>query len=142
MRHFLRRYPRLTVKRAVILTFLIFVAACDSGTVPTPTTAPPGPTTTTTIVNDSCERLAGDMAGWLEVLIEVLDDTPAQVVADPEEWPEALVALQQQGGPLDARGVALECDPGALQAEAFQLADLDPDSATSRYLMRLLGLDE
>lgn len=130
------------VKRAVIL--IVFVlAACDSGTtVPTPTTAPPGPTTTTTIVNDTCDRLAEDMAEWLEVLIEVLDATPAQVVADPEVWPEALVALQQQGGALDARGAALECDPGALQAKAFRQADLDPDSATARYLMGLLGLTE
>jgi hypothetical protein len=129
------------VKRVALL-LVVLVAACDSGTVPTPTTAPPGPTTTTTIVNDTCDRLASDMAVWLEMLIEVLDDTPAQVVADPEAWPEALVALQQQGGPLDARGAAMECDPGALQAEAFRLADLDPDSATSRYLMGLLGLDE
>jgi hypothetical protein len=129
------------MKRAT-LGIIVLLVACDSGTIPTPTTAPPGPTTTTTIVNDTCDRLAGDMAGWLEVLIEVLDDTPAQVVADPEVWPEALVALQQQGGPLDARRAALDCDPGALQADAFRRADLDPDSATSRYLMELFGLDE
>jgi hypothetical protein len=29
-----------------------------------------------------------------------------------------------------------------LQADAFRRADLDPDSATSRYLMELFGLDE
>ena len=128
------------VKRAVVL-IVFALAACDSGTV-APTTAPPGPTTTTTIVNDTCDRLAEDMAVWLEVLIEVLDETPAQVVANPEVWPEPLVALQQQGEPLDARGAALDCDPGALQAEAFRRADLDPDSATSRYLMGLLGLGQ
>jgi hypothetical protein len=129
------------VQRAVILIILV-LAACDSGTVVTPTTAPPGPTTTTTIVGDTCDRLAEDMAAWFEILIEVIDETPAAVVADPEAWPEPMVALHQQGGALDARAVALVCDPGALQAEAFRRADLDPDSPASRYLMGLLGLTE
>jgi len=126
------------VKRAVILLALALVA-CDSST-PTPTTAPPGPTTTTTIQNDTCERLAADMADWLEVFIEVLDQTSAQDVADPERWPEPVVAMFQEGDALDARGAALECDPGALQADAFRRASLDPDSELARYLMGLLGL--
>jgi hypothetical protein len=93
-------------------------------------------------VGDTCDRLAEDMAGWFEVLIEVLDETPARTVADPEAWPEPLVALHQQGDALDARAVALVCEPGALQAEAFRRADLDPDSAVSRYLIGLLGMTE
>jgi hypothetical protein len=36
----------------------------------------------------------------------------------------------------------MECELGTLQAEAFRRADLDPDSAVSRYLMRLLGMAE
>jgi hypothetical protein len=129
------------VKRVALL-LVVLVAACDSGTITPPTTAPPGPTTTTTIVDDTCDRLAEDMAGWFEILIEVLDDTPAATVADPETWPEPLVALHQQGDALDARAVALECELGALQAEAFRRADLDPDSAVSRYLIGLLGMEE
>jgi len=82
------------------------------------------------------------MAAWFEILIEVLDEIPARTVADPETWPEPLVALHQQGDALDARATALECELGALQAEAFRRADLDPDSAVSRYLMGLLGMAE
>jgi hypothetical protein len=132
------------VKRPVrILAFaLVLVVACDSPTIPAPTTAPPGPTTTTTIVDDTCERLAEDLATWFEILIEVLDETPAETVADPDGWPEPLVALHQQTDALDARATALECELGTLQAEAFRRADLDPDSAVSRYLMRLLGMAE
>jgi len=128
------------VKRAAILLALILVA-CDSPT-PTPTTAPPGPTTTTTIENDTCARLAADMADWFELLVEVLDQTSARDLADRERWPEPVVALYQQSDSLDARGAALECDPGALQADAFRRASLDPDTPLAKYLMGLLGLEE
>ena len=128
------------MKRAVIVLALALVA-CDSPT-PTPTTAPPGPTTTTTIQNDTCQRLAADMADWLEVFIEVLDQTSARDLADQERWPEPVVAMFQEGDSLDARGAALECDPGALQADAFRRASLDPDRELARYLMGVLGLEE
>lgn len=128
------------MKRAAFFLVLTLVA-CDSPP-PTPTTAPPGPTTTTTLENDTCARLAADMADWFEILIEVLDETSAQDLADPERWPEPIVALQQEGDSLDARGAALECDPGGLQADAFRRASLDPDSELARYLMGLLGLSE
>lgn len=129
------------MKRAAILIALVLVA-CDSPTPAPPTTAPPGPTTTTTLENDTCARLAADMADWFEILIEVLDEMNARDLADPERWPEPIVALQQEGDSLDARGAALECDPGALQADAFRRASLDPDSELARYLMGLLGLLE
>lgn len=129
------------MKRAAILIVLVLVA-CDSPTPAPPTTAPPGPTTTTTLENDTCARLAADMADWFEILIEVLDEMDARDLADPERWPEPIVALQQEGDSLDARGAALECDPGALQADAFRRASLDPDSELARYLMGLLGLLE
>lgn len=129
------------MKRAAILIVLMLVA-CDSPTPTPPTTAPPGPTTTTTLENDTCARLAADMADWFEILIEVLDEASAQDIADPERWPEPIVALFQEGDSLDARGAALECDPGALQADAFRRASLDPDSELARYLMGLLGLND
>ncbi|HSM01505.1 MAG TPA: hypothetical protein VK960_03550 [Acidimicrobiia bacterium] len=129
------------MKRAAILIALVIVG-CDSPTPAPPTTAPPGPTTTTTIEDDTCARLAADMADWFEILIEVLDEMDARDLADPERWPEPIVALQQEGDSLDARGAALECDPGALQADAFRRASLDPDSELARYLMGLLGLIE
>jgi len=127
------------VKRAV-LVLVVLLAACDSGTA-IPTTAA-GPTTTTTIENDTCERLAADTADYLEVVIEVLDLTRATELADPERWTEALVAIQQQGAQLDARAEIMECDLVELQAAAFRRARLDPDSPLSHYLLRLWGLEE
>lgn len=118
--------------------FLV-VAACDSGTA-TPTTSPPGvPTTTTTIEDDTCGRLAADTATYLETLIEVLDQVTLDEARDPSAWPEALIALEQQGHDLDARAAEMRCDPGQVQTAAFLAADLDPDSDLARYLLALMG---
>jgi len=127
------------VKR-LLPALAIVLAACSSAA-PAPTTAPPGPTTTTTIFRDTCERLAQDAADYLEVVVQVLDDTPTDVFTDPEQWPEALVALQQQGADLDTRAQAMECDPAAIQEAAFAGAQIDPKSALGVYLADLLGID-
>ena len=115
------------------------LAACTSAA-PAPTTAPPGPTTTTTIVNDTCSLLAQDAASYLEVVIRVLDETTTDVFVDPTQWPEALVALQQQGQDLDTRAAAMRCDRGAMQAAVFALVEIDPNSALARRLAELLGV--
>ena len=118
----------------------VLVAACDSGTV-SPTTSPPGvPTTTTTIENDSCRRLAADTAEYLETLIEVLDDVTVEQARSRDTWPEALFAMEIQGKSLDARSEEMRCDPAEIQSAAFGLAQLDPDSDLARYLLQLMGL--
>lgn len=123
---------------AFVLVALV-LAACDSGPA-TPTTAPPGqPTTTTTIQNDTCARLAEDTARYLETVVEVLDDLSLDEVRDPSAWPEPMVALQQQGDDLDARAEAMRCDRAEIQTAAFAIARLDPDSGLADYLLVLLG---
>lgn len=129
----------LSVKRIVPVLALV-LTACQSAA-PTPTTAPPGPTTTTTIVNDTCARLAEDAADYLELVIQVLDDTPTEVFVDESQWTEALVALEQQGADLDIRAEAMRCDRAELQAAAFGLAKVDPQGALGRHLAEVLGLD-
>ena len=120
-----------------ILTSVLVLAACDSGTV-SPTTAPPG-VTTTTIENDTCARLARDTATYLETLIEVLDQVTLDEIRDREAWPESLQAMEQQGKDLDSRAEDMRCDRGEVQTAAFLAADLDPDSDLGRYLLDLMG---
>ena len=122
------RYPRepCTPRLAIAVLFLL-LASCDSGT-STPTTADPNiPSTTTTIENDTCGRLAVDAARYLESVIEVLDQSTLAETRDRELWQEGLVALEQQGW-IWMRATAMRCDPGQVQAAAFFAADLDPDS--------------
>jgi hypothetical protein len=126
------RFALLTVVMALL------AVACDNGPA-SPTTAPPGPTTTTTIVNDTCGSLAQDTADYLESVIEVLDQVTLAEARDREAWPEGMVALEQQGKDLDARAAAMRCDPGQVQTAAFLAANLDPDSDLAHYLLALLG---
>ena len=79
------------------------------------------------------------MADYLESLMEVLDQTTLDEIRDRDSWPEALVALKQQGSDLDARSAAMRCDPAAVQAAAFDAARLDPESDLALYLLDLLG---
>jgi len=128
-----RRLPILAVAAVIV------IAACDTGPA-IPTTADPGtPSTTTTIENDTCGRLAADTARYLESLVEVLDEVTLEEIRDREQWPEGLVALEQQGKDLDARAGAMRCDPAEVQTAAFLVADLDPDSDLARYLLALMG---
>ena len=122
-----------------VLVLAVLLTACDSSPA-IPTTAPPDrPSTTTTIDNDTCGRVAQDTARYLETVILVLDRVTLDEVRDRDAWPEALIALQQQGEDLDTRADALRCDPADLQATAFQLARLDAESDLARYLLELLG---
>jgi len=136
------RFTLTRVKpRFALLAALVVVMAmgCDSGT-STPTTSPPGvPTTTTTIENDTCGRLAQDTARYLEVVVEVLDEATLAETADPALWPEGLLALEQQGKDLDARSEKMRCDRAEVQTAAFLAADLDADSELAHYLLQLLG---
>lgn len=125
------------LRRTLLVASLTFaLAACDSGTV-SPTTSLPG--TSTTIENDTCVRLAGDMARYLETLIEVLDGVTLAEIRDRAEWPEALLAMEEQGRVLDDRAEEMRCDVGEIQTAAFLAADLDPDSDLARYLLTLMG---
>lgn len=125
-----RRLPLL------ILALVLTVAACDSSTPSIPTTAP-GSTTSTTIEDDTCARLAQDTAKYLETVVEVLDIVTLDELRDREAWPEALIALEQQGEDLDIRSDAMRCDRAEVQATAFRIARLDPDSDLARYLLDL-----
>lgn len=129
--------------RRVLLAFALFLVVACEPSQPTLTTAPPGvPTTTTTIVRDNCDRLAADAAAHLDTVVRVLDTTPLESFRDPGEWPEAIVALKQQGEDLDRRMDALGCDPAEVQARAFSRVRVRPDSGLSRLLIELLGLAE
>ena len=125
--------------RLAIAVLFLLLAACDSGT-STPTTADPNiPSTTTTIENDTCGRLAVDTARYLESVVEVLDESTLAETRDRELCQEGLVALEQQGVDLDAGSTAMRCDPGQVQAAAFFAADLDPDSDLAALSPRRLG---
>lgn len=124
-------------RQVAVAALVLVVAACDSGAV-SPTTAPPG-VTSTTIENDTCTRLARDTAEYLETLVEVLDQVTLEETRDREAWPEALQAMEQQGKDLDSRADEMRCDPGEVQTAAFLAADLDPDSDLARYLLTLMG---
>lgn len=134
------RYARGAVHRIIPVVFVAtLLAACNSSPA-IPTTAPPdAPSTTTTIDNDTCGRVAQDSARYLETLIVVLDRVTLAETRDRDAWPEALIALEQQGEDLDARTDALRCDPADIQATAFHLARLEPRSDLGRYLLELLG---
>lgn len=117
----------------------VVVAGCDSGPA-TPTTAPPGvSTTSTTIESDTCSRLAADTARYLTAVIEVLDRVTLDEARHRETWSEGMLALEQQGKDLDLRSAAMRCDRGEVQTAAFLGADLDPDSDLARYLLALMG---
>lgn len=127
------------MRRSLVLLGLLWIAACDSAQ-PLPTTSPPDqPSTTTTIVSDTCEELAKDTADYLDLVLRVLDDTTVDELRDPGQWSEALIAVQQQGHDLDLRAEAMRCDRGLLQERAFYLADLDPEGPLGAFLLDLLG---
>ena len=130
--------PEAHRSRRLVLTALLTLAlaSCDSGTV-SPTTSLPG--TSTTIENDTCARLAADTARYLETLIEVLDEVTLDQTRDRAQWPEALLAMEEQGKDLDSRAEEMRCDIGEIQTAAFLAADLDPDSDLARYLLALMG---
>jgi hypothetical protein len=119
---------------------LLVLAGCDPST-PTLTTMDPSGTTTT-LADDTCDRIATDTARYLELVVAVLDETPLDEFRDREAWTEPLFALEEQGEILDARADRLQCDPARVQAEAFAQARLDPQSGLSTYLLELLGLME
>jgi hypothetical protein len=128
------------VRRSLLLLAVLAVAACDSSTPAPPTTADPAlPTTTTTIPGDTCEDLAVDMAEFLDVMISVLNETSIAEFRDRTAWPEAVVALEQQGHDLDARSQTMECDLAQLQEGAFFGSDLDGEGPLSDMLLELLG---
>lgn len=98
----------------------------------------PSSTTTTTIENDTCERVAADTVRYLDDLVDELDDTRLREFTDRGGWPEGLVELERAGRDLDIRVRALRCDPAEIQQRAFAEADLDPDGPLSERLLELL----
>jgi hypothetical protein len=117
----------------------VLAAGCTPST-PTLTTAQPG-APTTTIPRDSCDRLVDDAIRYFELVVEVLDDTALADFRDRGAWPEALVAIQQQGEDLDTRAEAMGCDAATVQSRVFAGARPRPDSGLARYLLALLGLE-
>lgn len=128
------------VRSLLVVLCVVALAACDSST-PTLTTIDPSEPTTT-LVDDTCDRLATDTARYLELVVAVLDETALDEFRDRETWTEPLHALEEQGEILDTRAERLGCDPARLQADAFAQARLDPESGLSAYLLDLLGLRE
>ena len=127
----------LAVALAAACTVLL---ACDSGTAPTTTTFVPTTfvITTTTLPQDTCEDVVRDAARFLEDLVEQLDETSLDTFTDPERWPRELQELRQQGIALDERVAVLACDVAAVQAQAFDRADVDPDGPLADRLVELL----
>ncbi len=126
------------MRLSAVVALLVVVAACESSPVGPvgPTTS--GSTTTTTIDNDTCERVADATVGYLEDLIEGLDATRLSEFTDLEEWPQELRDLRRAGKDLDLRVNALRCDPVAIQQRAFAEANLDPQGPLSEELLELL----
>jgi hypothetical protein len=128
------------VRPLLVLLCVLAVAACDPST-PTLTTMDPL-ASTTTLADDTCDRVATDTARYLELTVAVLDETTLDEFRDREAWPEPLLALEEQGEILDSRADRLRCDPARIQADAFAQARLEPKSGLSQYLLELWGLEE
>lgn len=119
---------------ALVVVFLA-VVACESGTVgPTTSTS----STTTTIENDTCDRVAADTVSFLDSLIKELDDTRLAEFRDSADWPEDLRNLERAGRDLDIRVAALGCDPVAIQQRALDEANLIPEGPLSEGLIGVL----
>jgi hypothetical protein len=134
------------VKRA-LLVLVILIAACTSEqTAPTAVTStlPPDlPTTTTsftttTLPEDSCENVTEETAELFEDLVGELNAMTTAEFLDRRRWPERLFYLENAGEQLDARIVVLGCDPGSVQAAAFDRVDVTPESFPAREMVRLL----
>ena len=128
--------PRIALGTALVL----IVAACVSGG-STPTTRFVPTTfiiTTTTLPDDTCDHVTRDAARFLEDLVEELDETSLDTFTDQERWSRRLQELRQEGIALDERLAVLGCDVVAVQAGAFDRANLDPDGPLSDLLVDLL----
>lgn len=123
-----------------LLALALIAVACDTGdTAPTTTFVPTTfIITTTTLPEDTCEDVTVDAARFLEDLVEQLDETSLDTFTDPERWPRELQELRQEGIALDERVAVLGCDVPAVQAAAFDRADVDPDGALADRLVELL----
>lgn len=128
---------------------MILVAACTSEQ-PAPTavtsTLPPDlpatttSFTTTTLPEDSCEKVTGEVAELFEDLVNELNAMTTAEFLDRRRWPEALFYLENAGEQLDARIEVLDCDPVSVQAAAFDRVDVTPESFPAREMVRrLLG---
>ena len=71
-------------------------------------------------------------------MVQVLDQTSLVELQERESWPEALVALQQQGQDLDTRAQAMRCDPATVQEGAFAVARLDAEWGTDYFHLAYL----
>ena len=123
-----------------MLMALILVGCDSSGRSSLTTVAPDA--TTTTVPDDTCQRLATDTARYLELVVEVISDTPVDEFRDRESWPEEVAALEQQGEALDARSDRMECDPAQVQAAALAQANVEPGSGLAELLLEFLGQPE
>lgn len=125
------------MRSLLVAACVIALVACDPSTPALTTMDPSG--TTSTLIDDTCDRLATDTARYLELVVAVLDETPLDEFRNRESWTEPLLALEEQGDLLDARTDRMRCDPARIQADAFARARLDPESGLSAYLLELLG---
>lgn len=131
---------------AVVLAAALLVAACDtsSGERPAPTTT----STTTTIVvttttidpEKDCRDLTADLVALFEDVVAELEDFDPISFRDRSLWSRELLELEALGVQLDERAAELGCDPGEMQAAAFEALDgYQPHGLLAGWLLDLLG---
>lgn len=130
------------VKRIAPILVLAMVAAACSGTAePSPTTAGPAITTSTSTTIDVqvCEDLADDAVAWVSRLIDELEGIRFEVLVDRALWPDGLVQVDEAGTALQAASDAAGCDESLIRgAVVAAAAGMESDSATARMLLDLL----
>ena len=127
-----------------ILLAVLITGACDSSS--SEPTEPPSTTTTSIVITTTtidpekdCRDLTADLVALFEDLLDELDGFDPVRFQDRSMWSRELLELEALGTQLDERAVELQCDPGAMQAAAFDaVAEREPGGVLTEWLFDLL----
>jgi len=124
------------VRFLALVLAVLAVGACTSD-------EPAGPTSstsssTTTIVDDTCDRVAEDTVAFVEALLAELDTTRLIEFRERADWPDELVRLERLGADLDIRVDALGCDADGIRLAVLERADLSSAGPLSEGIVEFL----
>jgi hypothetical protein len=121
---------------ALFVCVALVLGAC-SGDTPADSTASTS-STTTTIVGDTCERVADDAVTFIQDLLDELDRTRLVGFRERDDWSDDLVRLERLGADLDIRADVLRCDAAAIRRSVLERADLSSSGPLSEGLVEYL----